>query len=463
MRHAPDRQCIAEGLGLGMRQNYIVDLKRVGRGVRRRLVSTASFGRMSWATREHVKSCNAKASELLQISNPPTMVEPLRDAFLAIYNDRSHPLNGTLTYGKKHWYDKSLGLNDIALDCGFAALCKRQYAAARLIATLIDMTGFDGPKTMKFLAAASAANGEWGAAEAYYKKSGLPVEELSPNSEDWLHRERQFHLIDGLLRELGVYWIDLNPARSTFQREQALDRWWMGLLRSGRIGLPEYGPALRAIAKLRQNGEGVGPKARVSAEVIKMGLENFRNYLAGKSICLVANSKLLLAHELGMHIDSYDLVMRFNSFIIDPVHTGVRTDIHAAVHLYEFNLNVPVEVRILVSGKRELWTNSVHAKIRPGMQKYLGDASLHWPAVQLGLIDGGGSIPTVGFNMLRTLDHLDVNPVIDLVGFDFYASGMHRLEDALPVPHSRAHNSEAEKEWVLSNAREVTKTVISMR
>jgi len=65
--------------------------------------------------------------------------------------------------------------------------------------------------------------------------------------------------------------------------------------------------------------------------------------------------------------------------------------------------------------------------------------------------------------MLRTIDHLNVSPVIDLIGFDFYASGMYRVEDALKVPHSKAHNSNAEKDWILSHARRVTETVISMR
>lgn len=409
------------------------------------------------------KTCNARVAELLSMDHLPELVHPLRDAFMAIYRDTAHPLHVRMSSGRKHWYVRDFELNEIALECGYAALGARDLGATRLVATLIEMTDFDGPKTKRFLATSAAANGEWGAAEEFYKQSAKKGTRLNPNSIRWLHQEQTFLKLDGQLRDLGVTWIDLSSARRSILRQRALDQWWKALLKSGRIAEPEYGPALRTIAQLRQTITSLGPSSAIAAEAQTMGLKNFRNYLAGKSICLIANSGMLRDHELGARIDSYDLVMRFNSFVIGPVHTGSRTDIHAAVHLYHYNLEVPVDVRILVSGKRNLWSDSIHEKIRPGAQKFVGDGSMHWPAVQLGLIPTKGPIPTVGFNMMRTLDHLDVNPVIDLIGFDFYSSGMHRVEDAMSVPHSKSHNSEAEKEWVMANAHNVTDTVISLR
>src|SRR6056297_309750 len=407
--------------------------------------------------------CNRRVAELLRDQEGSDALAGLRDAFLAIYDSAEHSMHVRLTFGKKHWYAKDFGLNDTALNCGRAAIAIGDLPAARLISTAIQMTGFAGPETMLFHAQCAAANHEWGAAKDFYAQAKKARKKLKTNPIRWEHQERKFQDIDAMLKANGVDWVDLNPTRPTFARMQALDVWWKSLVATGRLGAPEYGPVLRAIADLKASRLNIGPRSTAAQDTRKMSIENFRNFLAGKSICLVANSQLLLEHELGEKIDSYDLVMRFNSFVIDPRHTGERTDIHAAVHLYHYNLDVPVDVRILVSGKRDLWEASVHEKIRPGMQTYLGDSSLSWPARRLGLIGDKGAIPTVGFNMLRTIDHLNVSPVIDLIGFDFYASGMYRVEDALKVPHSKAHNSNAEKDWILSHARRVTETVISMR
>lgn len=407
--------------------------------------------------------CNRRVAYLLREQVNSGSIAPLRDAFLAIYDTAEHPMHARLTLGQKHWYAKDFGLNDKALNCGRAAIAKGDLPVARLISTAIQMTGFEGPATMLFHAQSAAANSEWGAAKDFYTKAKKLNKKMKTNPIRWEHQERKFNDIDAMLKANGVDWTDLNPTRPTFARMQALDVWWKSLVETGRLGTPEYGPVLRAIADLKAPRLNIGPRSNAVQDTQKMSIENFRNFLSGKSICLVANSQLLLGHELGEKIDSYDLVMRFNSFVIDPRHTGQRTNIHAAVHLYHYNLDVPVDVRILVSGKRDLWETSVHEKIRPGMQTYLGDSSLSWPARRLGLIGGKGSIPTVGFNMLRTIDHLNVSPVIDLIGFDFYASGMYRVEDALKVPHSKAHNSTAEKDWILSHAQKVSEAVISMR
>ncbi|PRZ06536.1 glycosyl transferase family 29 (putative sialyltransferase) [Isoptericola sp. CG 20/1183] len=194
-------------------------------------------------------------------------------------------------------------------------------------------------------------------------------------------------------------------------------------------------------------------------------VEGFADYLRGRSVALIANSPTLLREELGELIDSYDVVIRFNSFVIDPVHTGARTDVHVAFHKYEFNLEVPVDVRILFSGETALWRESVKVRAIPGRQRMLGDLSLRWPAPSLGLIgkDDPFKLPTAGFNLLRLLLHLDVCPVVDLIGFDFYRSGMLRVEGAKAIPHSPGHDSSAEKEWIMAHAASVDAHVISMK
>jgi len=202
----------------------------------------------------------------------------------------------------------------------------------------------------------------------------------------------------------------------------------------------------------------------VASTVRSMNVQAFRNYLAGKSICLVANSPSLIGSGLGELIDGYDLVMRFNSFVIDPEHTGARTDVHVTIHLHDYNWDVPVPVRIVLSGDPQLWIESVRRRVRPHAQEWLGDDSLRWPARDLGLISPSDPYrtPTAGFNLLQLLLHLDVSGAVDLVGFDFYETGKLRLEGAMHIPHSAAHNSRSERDWVMNRAHRVTPMVISM-
>ena len=192
--------------------------------------------------------------------------------------------------------------------------------------------------------------------------------------------------------------------------------------------------------------------------------ERFRDYVSGRSIALVANSMKLREAELGALIDSHDLVMRFNSFVIDPPHTGSRTDIHVTLHKHDFNLDVPVDLRMLICTRIEEWYESVKLRPKPGMQRYLADSSLRWPRQNLwGDSDPRLRYPTTGFNMMRLLLALDVSTTIDLVGFDFYDSGTLRLKEAEWIPLSAAHHSEAERDWVMANAVAVGPHVITMK
>ena len=223
-------------------------------------------------------------------------------------------------------------------------------------------------------------------------------------------------------------------------------------------------PLMQAWAGTQQRERIVLAPRQLAESVRTISRERFRSYLTGKSIALVANSPNLLGSGLGRQIDDHDLVLRFNSFALQPEDTGARTSIHVAFHKYDFNTELPVDVRILLSAKENLWRESIKQRIRPGAQDWLGDAGLRWPAVQLGLItrDDPFKLPTAGFQFIRLLMNFGVSSAIDLYGFDFYESGMHRLTRAARIPHSPGHNSAAEKEWVLSHAESVFGRVITM-
>ena len=190
-----------------------------------------------------------------------------------------------------------------------------------------------------------------------------------------------------------------------------------------------------------------------------------RHYLDGRSICLIANSQRVGQSGAGALIDGYDIVARFNSFKIDPQHTGSKTSIHAAIHMHNFNWSVPVDVRLIFSGSIDAWRNSINKYIDPEAQTYLGDSTLRWP-VRGGNLLGETDVvdvPTSGFNLMRLVDFLDVSTKIDLIGFDFNASGAYRLDSAMSLPVARAHDYSAERDWVMKNATEVGDLVISLR
>lgn len=175
-------------------------------------------------------------------------------------------------------------------------------------------------------------------------------------------------------------------------------------------------------------------------------------------MALIANAAGLIGSGLGETIDGYDLVVRFNSFALDPEHTGARTDIHVSFHKYDFNNEVHVPVRIVISARRDLWEQSLRTRVRPGAQDLLGDETLRWPAVTTGLIgpDDSFRLPTAGFQLTRVLVDMGVCAAVDLIGFDFYGTGKHRVAGAMGIPHSAGHDSAAERAWVMSRAAQVS-------
>lgn len=196
-----------------------------------------------------------------------------------------------------------------------------------------------------------------------------------------------------------------------------------------------------------------------------VGLSDFRNLIAGKSICLVANSQRVGTSTVGAEIDSYDLVVRFNSFKLDATATGTKTDIHTTIHLHNFNWDKKVQTRLVFGGNHGQWKHSLRRRLVPGAQDYVNDRTLRWPLREIGRVDDTQweHIPTSGFNMLWLLDFLDVSPKLDLFGFDFYDSGAYRLQEAMKLPIAAVHGYSQEKEWVMSRAQDVTEMRISLR
>lgn len=223
--------------------------------------------------------------------------------------------------------------------------------------------------------------------------------------------------------------------------------------------------ALALYAEQRRNRMR-GPVADPTVGGVQwISLGEFRNRIAGKSICLIANSGRVGASSMGAEIDAYDLVVRFNSYRIDPKHTGSRTDIHATIHKHGFNWDQRVDTRLVFGGISGDWKYSLRNRLVPGAQTHLGDESLRWPVRNIGKLgtDVWSGIPTTGFNMLYLLDFLDVSPTLDLIGFDFYESGAYRVQEAMKLAITSVHEYTSEKAWVMQRAQSVTDMRISLR
>lgn len=396
-------------------------------------------------------------AEIAEGASGLTTGRPHLDAFLSRLAEvlRDPALGAEFRRGAVGWFNPRFGLCDLAIAAGHEALEADDLAAASTLCAWLKPT--QGPRAAAFKAMVHATNEDWGLAEKAYALSDTKMR--AGAARQWEREERQFADVRRALRGMGVDWLDLRPCRPVQHRRATLDDFVQASLARPDINRD----LLRAIVTARSPA---GPmRADVAATVRTMSARGLRNFVDARTVCLVANSNTVARSGLGAVIDSYDVVMRFNSFSIDPENTGQKTNVHVCIHLYEFNLDVPVDVRIMISGKEELWLSSLVEKIRPGAQVWLGDASLRWPAPQAGLISKKDPFrtPTAGFSMLRLLMHFGVCAKLDLIGFDFYDSGSFRLPGAMSIAHSSSHNSSAERAWVMSRACRVDGPIISMR
>jgi hypothetical protein len=181
--------------------------------------------------------------------------------------------------------------------------------------------------------------------------------------------------------------------------------------------------------------------------VLRLG--DLRSWLTGKTICLVADSELLAAGDHGWRIDSYDLVARFAPFRIVAAITGHRTDLLVIGHDQASGWEQPTDLRCVLAEDPRDWVKSTRRNLVPGAQRALLDKALRWPAQQPMIVGVSQARepaePSSAFQLLRLLDHLDVNPLIDLIGFT-----LERFADD-------------EREWLASRIRRVDEQRISLR
>ncbi|MFC8346277.1 glycosyltransferase family 29 protein [Streptomyces sp. NPDC057280] len=337
-------------------------------------------------------------------------------------------------------YDKYLALTD---DDGFGVRAKIAglRAAAETERALLALLRRQNPRAEEFTR--RAATDVWA--------EGLAAQAVG----DWTEAEPR--LVGALLT--------LAAEDAPVADRQELLSQYLDLRMTQETDLPALTEALALYAEQRRNRMR-GPVADPTIGGVQwISLGEFRNRIAGKSICLIANSGRVGASSMGAEIDAYDIVVRFNSYKIDPRHTGSRTDIHATIHKHGFNWDQRVDTRLVFGGISGDWKYSLRNRLVPGAQTFLGDESLRWPVRNIGKLgtDVWSGIPTTGFNMLYLLDFLDVSPTLDLIGFDFYESGAYRVQEAMKLAITSVHEYTSEKAWVMQRAQSVTDMRISLR
>ncbi|MEV5339797.1 tetratricopeptide repeat protein [Streptomyces sp. NPDC052676] len=197
------------------------------------------------------------------------------------------------------------------------------------------------------------------------------------------------------------------------------------------VGHPEVRRLLRLYGAYRRLVErdgpllaGDGPDGPRPGGCAPIGVGGLRGLLAGRTVCLVANTEEVAASTLGPGIDRYDVVMRCDSFRLRAPGTGERTDVHAvslrgATPWEGPAWTRPAGVRLVFGDPAAAWRRAVRQRLVPTAQEHIGDASLRRPLSDPALLgeDGWDGGTTTAFTLLRLLDFLDAGSSLDLIGF----------------------------------------------
>jgi hypothetical protein len=176
----------------------------------------------------------------------------------------------------------------------------------------------------------------------------------------------------------------------------------------------------------------------------------FKRFISDKKIVLVANSSKLIGARNGSYIDSHDIVVRFNSFKINPIDTGSKTSIHASIYLNDINLDKYVPIRFILSLNKDKWLSTIKNIDNKNQGLFL-KCNHHR---DIFLNKKHDTIVTTGFSFILLLMRIGGFKELTLFGFDFYENGVesiYRTEDGMNLGVSKVHNYNEEKIFVTNN------------
>lgn len=200
--------------------------------------------------------------------------------------------------------------------------------------------------------------------------------------------------------------------------------------------------------------------------------ESIRSRFEGKTVAIVGSGPGVLESPSGL-IDGHDVVVRVNNFKIVPPSTGQRTDVHysyygTAIKKTKYELKrggvtlcmckcpnaQPIE-----SEWHRRNNQMIGVDYRPHYERRAGFwfCETYIPTVAE-FMEGfellGRHVPTTGFSAILTI--LSLGPAaVYLTGFDFFASGIHNVNERWRPGRNPddpiRHVPELELRWICEN------------
>ncbi|MGW6652718.1 hypothetical protein AMK23_02740 [Streptomyces sp. CB02130] len=194
-------------------------------------------------------------------------------------------------------------------------------------------------------------------------------------------------------------------------------------------------PAVRRLAALYAEHRRLSDRDPLADPLLRgaepLGVPGLRRFLAGRAVCLVADTPHTAEQEqrpgssLAALIDGYDLVVRCDA--VRHAAPTARTDLHAVTLRGDSPWKGPrwdrrAATRLVFGDPLPHWRLALRSRLVPGAQDRIGDATLRRPLHDPALLaeaaaDAEGPASTA-YTVLRLLDFLGTPARVDLIGFE---------------------------------------------
>ncbi|OCC09480.1 hypothetical protein [Streptomyces sp. PTY087I2] len=193
-------------------------------------------------------------------------------------------------------------------------------------------------------------------------------------------------------------------------------------------------PAVRRLAALYAEHRRLADRDPMDDPLLggaePIGVPGLRRFLAGRTVCLVADTPHTAEQEqrpgssLAALIEGYDLVVRCDA--VRHAAPTARTDLHAVTLRGTTPWKGPrwdrrATARLVFGDPLPHWRLALRGRLVPGAQDRVGDATLrrplHDPALLAEAVDAEEPASTA-YTVLRLLDFLGTPARVDLIGFE---------------------------------------------
>ncbi|WP_405414458.1 hypothetical protein [Streptomyces rubiginosohelvolus] len=194
-------------------------------------------------------------------------------------------------------------------------------------------------------------------------------------------------------------------------------------------------PAVRRLAALYAEHRRLADRDPMADPLLggaePIGVPGLRRFLAGRTVCLVADTPHTAEQEqrpgssLAALIGGYDLVVRCDA--VRHAAPTARTDLHAVTLRGDSPWKGPrwdrrATARLVFGDPLPHWRLALRSRLVPGAQDRIGDATLrrplHDPALLAEAAADADEPASTAFTVLRLLDFLGTPARVDLIGFE---------------------------------------------